>query len=309
MDVFNRSAAPGMLATYNDLAYCLDRWILLTQTAGIEVCRSNGHRARYAAMLKQTHGTAQRFGLAQLIESRRCQAYMGRELFLRAKVRANAAAVVKGALLSWNSGIDDSCPRELVSDWTNAEITNFFITTPLAIDAVQSCSLSANVWTEIEVDELMANDFDQIAVMFWTESAQPQNFTLEISEAELSVDLTDEYEPQAINEAQAECARYFRVEGSGMVGCWENSSSARIGCTFPVPMRAIVAPTLLNTAPTFEHIGSPKLGAGSWINTQTLDVSGVNVTIAGFSGATAGVATMPQTKRLLAFDAEIGVIN
>jgi hypothetical protein len=77
--------------------------------------------------LSQTNSTAQRFGIAQVIESLNCIDLRGQGVVLSARVRMSASTTLRYAVLGW-AGTADSATEDFVNDWTSGT-GNFFTST------------------------------------------------------------------------------------------------------------------------------------------------------------------------------------
>ena len=104
-------------AAITDGTYAFDRWYGLTQTAGITVSQltnlENG--TPYGMRLSQANATAQRFGLAQAIETANCIDLRNQNVVLSARVRMSASTTLRYAILSW-TGTADAVTRDVARD-------------------------------------------------------------------------------------------------------------------------------------------------------------------------------------------------
>lgn len=307
MDVFARTSTPGTDVSQADDTYAMDRWYVLVQTASINAKRSTGNVAANACTLTQDEAGAQRFGLAQIVENYLSKPVRSQNVSLSLAAKISNSQALRYAILEW-TGTADSVTSDVVNDWTSATYTagNFFLAASLTIAAVGAITPSAATWTTIQLDAAISASCNNLIVLVWTEGTAAQNVTLELSEFVLGLSpLPTVYSPRTISEEQLLCERYFAVLGDGMTGGWDSATQVRIGARYRVPMRSSVAPTLLTTTPIMEHVASAKTGSGSAVATQTLSVNGLNLSINGFTGATANTPTMPQTGRLISVSAEL----
>lgn len=197
-----------------DDVYCFDRWYALTQTStitcGAQTNLEDG--TPYAIRLTQAQASAQRFGLAQILESKDCIAMRGQSVTLSARVRLSASTTLRYAILEW-TGTADVVTSDWVNDWTSATFTtgNFFKSTTTTIAGTNSTALTANTLTDMSLTATISSSATNIAVMFWTESTQAQNVTLDIAKAKLEKGLSAtsfQYEPMP--EAASRCYRFYQ---------------------------------------------------------------------------------------------------
>lgn len=200
-------------AAITDVAYAFDRWYGLTQSAGITASQvsnvANG--VPYMMRLTQANATAQRFGIAQAIESANCIDMRGQAVTLSAQVRMSAATTLRYAIVEW-TGTADAITKDVVNDWTNGTFTpgNFFISATTTITATGSVALAANTLTPINLTGTVSGSMNNIIVFFWTDSTQAQNVTLDIGKVQH--ELGSSATPLAVRSIQQEfslCQRYF----------------------------------------------------------------------------------------------------
>ena len=200
-------------AAITDGTYAFDRWYGLTQSAGVTASQvANAENGTpYMMRLSQANATAQRFGIAQAIESGNIIDTRGRAVTLSARVRMSAATTLRYAIIEW-TGTADAITKDVVNDWTSGTFTtgNFFISTTTTITATGSVALSANTLTSISLTGTVSGSMNNVIVFFWTDSTQAQNVTLDIGKVQLEVGSTAT--PLAFRAFQQElllCQRYY----------------------------------------------------------------------------------------------------
>jgi hypothetical protein len=200
-------------AAITDGTYAFDRWYGLTQSAGVTASQvTNAENGTpFMMRLSQANSTAQRFGLAQLIESANSIDLRGQDVTLSARVRMSAATTLRFAVISW-AGTADVVTKDFVNDWTNSTFTagNFFTSTNTNIEAAGSVSLSSNTLTTINLAATISGSANNVAVLFWTDSTQAQNVTLDVAKAQLEIGgAATPLAPVSFGEMLLQCQRYY----------------------------------------------------------------------------------------------------
>lgn len=180
-------------AAITDGTYAFDRWYGLTQTAGVTASQQTAveNGTPYMMRLSQANVTAQRFGIAQFIESVNATSLRGQSVILSARVRMSASTTLRYAVIEW-TGTADSVTRDVVNDWTSGTFTagNFFKSTTTTITATGSTALTANTLATVTLAATIGSSANNIAVFFWTDSTQAQNVTLDIGKVQLEIGAT-----------------------------------------------------------------------------------------------------------------------
>ncbi|WP_164633789.1 hypothetical protein [Rhodopseudomonas sp. BR0G17] len=209
-------------AAITDGSYAWDQWYGLTQSAGVTASAlvNVEDGTPFMMRLTQANATAQRFGLAQVIEAVNCTDLRGQSVVLSARVRMSAATTLRFAIIEW-TGTADVPTKDFVNDWTSSIFSpgNFFTATSTVITASGSITLTANTAASISLAGTVSSAAANIAVLFWTDSAQAQNVTLDIGKAQLEAGLAPT--PFAVRSAQDEmglCKRYLRTTGINLPG-------------------------------------------------------------------------------------------
>ena len=215
-----------------DDVYVNDGWYALTQSNPITAERSNNpfNGARQALRLTQANASAQRMGLAQIVEGRDSVPVRGRSVVLSGRAQCSTSATLRYAILSW-SGTEDSVTSDVVADWTSASFTagGFYNSTTLAVVATGSVALSAGTWTDITMAAgAVPSGCANLIVVFHTDATCVQNTTLDFTNirlAEGTIAVPYVHEPFAV--AVARCQRFFEktfaletapAEGVGTIG-------------------------------------------------------------------------------------------
>lgn len=200
----------------NDDEYCLDRWYALTQTGAVGVAQQTVQANGIPTNLRmtQSQATAQRMGIAQIIEGNRCRFLRGGSVTFSGTVRHSIAAPIRYAILAW-TGTEDAVTSDVVNDWTSASYTagGFFNSTTLTVVAVGSVTPSSATVTALPpLTGTVSTATNNIIVMVWTEGATAQNATLDPMNLQLEpgAEATAfEYLPAAVTYTQAQ--RYWRT--------------------------------------------------------------------------------------------------
>lgn len=312
----------GSAALTNGL-YGFDRWFHVNQTAGVTISQVAAAEDTTPFMLRitQPNASAQRFGVGQWIAGKNCIDLRGQAVVLSARVRCSNSTTLRYAILQW-TGTEDapgyaSTAIDPVSDWTNGTITvgNFFKNTTTTLLAAGSIALTANTLTSITaLTGTLGSSFNNLIILFWTDSTQAQNSTLDISKVKLergSTATTFEARPDVV----LDCAEYYEktydltvapatATNTGIIGFRAPFSSGtntpQAGFAFTVRKR--ISPTVT--------VYSPNTGtAAKWYNNSgTADVD-ATVQFTGQTGFSAYTSGSVSEGQLLIFhyaaDAEI----
>lgn len=310
-------------ATNADDTYALDRWNILTQTGTVAVTQQtlieNGWPT--ASRITQSQASAQRFGISQILEAQNCQDLRGKAVTLSARVRMSATTTLRYAILEW-TGTADSVTSDVVSDWTSGTFTagNFFLGSSLTITATGSTALTANTAASVSLTGTLGSSLNNLIVLFWTDSTQAQNVTMDVGKVQLEQGSTaTPFENWSADANLAMCQRfYYRASNlSGAIGspfgiglCTASTSATGL-IIFPVTMR--IAPSALEQSGTASHYrlvagsGGTTCSAVPDFSAATPAVARINYTVA--SGLTTGQGAMlaaeATTSAYLGFNAEL----
>lgn len=255
--------AQAGLASTSDGGYTgFDQWLALTQSNPVTPSQltnvTNG--VPYMMRMTQANASAQRMGWLQWIESVNCIDLRGSSVQLSAWVRMSASTTLRYAIVEW-TGTADSITKDLVNDWTSGTFTagNFFKSTTTTIVATGSTALTANTIAAIYLNGIVSGSANNLAVFFWTDSAQAQNVTLDLSRAQLEIGaFATAFAPRDVMTERLLCNRYYfrrsYTEGAmfGFGYCYASAGSLAL-VPYPVRMRAV--PTLA-TSGSFQFFTS-----------------------------------------------------
>jgi hypothetical protein len=235
-------------ATNADDTYSHDRWNILTQTGTVATSTQTLVENGTANMMRitQSPASAQRFGVEQIVEAANTYPLRGQAVTLSARVRMSATTTLRYAILEW-TGTADTVTSDVVNDWTSGTFTagNFFLGSSLTITATGNTALSANTLTSVSLSTTLGSSTNNVIVLFWTDSTQAQNVTLDVGKAQLEKgSVASEFERISIDDTYSRCLRYFFYPTVFGATGYSNSSTSAVRVTgqFPVPMR--VVPTL-----------------------------------------------------------------
>lgn len=274
-----------------------------------------------AGRLTQSNATAQRIGLAQIVEAADCMGYRNGEAVFAGQMRCTAATTIRAAILSW-AGTPNAGPRDPVNTWTSTTYTagNFFAA-GFTVVATAAQALASNTWTTFSISSATAggvpvpNGMNNLHLVVWTDQPLAQNAILDFTafratrgtatplyvapntQAEYIKSLRFFYRYSVSNAAQP--------VGAGM---YYGTSQVAVYHSFPQPMR---------TVPNVQ-VGSPgtwtALVAGSVANLGAGGPNGASMygTELVFTAAATGTAGQAVLVRggtpgnFITADAEIG---
>jgi hypothetical protein len=283
-----------------DDAYGLDCWYTLTQTASIQVTQQTLQESGspYNIRMTQNQASAQRMGVAQIVEARDSQPDRGQTIVLAARVRISNSQAVRYAILEW-TGTADSVTSDVVADWTSGSYAagGFFLGSNLTVTAVGALTPAANTWTDVSVSGTLGSSVNNLIVLVWTEGTAAQNVTLDLARARLhrgAVALPFEHRP--IREDLADCRRYLPAF-SGTSSAFANGHCTS-GTTAVILVLFDVAPRSKPTGITISNGAHFNVsdGSGGGIATTNVafansELTGAVVTATVAAGLTAGRGT------------------
>lgn len=251
-------------ASNADDTYAFDRWNILTQTGTVAASQvtdaENG--TPYMMRITQSQASAQRFGVEQIIEAVNCKDLRGQAVVLSARVRCSASTTLRYAILEWTSTAD-SVTSDVVNDWTSATYTagNFFLASNLTVTATGSIALTANTLADItELTGTLGSIVNNVIVLFWTDSTQAQNVTLDISKVQLEAASAATAFEKRHNGVELElCQRYFQINEATADYTW-----TAVGQAYTTAAAIITIPykTEMRISPTIT-MGTAGTGAGN----------------------------------------------
>lgn len=176
----------GSLALSDD-QYGPDRWYLLT-SGGSPTLDTDAWSLAYAwgtlgnlSFIEISPGASLRFGLAQIVPTKKAVSTIGRTVTYTGIVGSpSAATTINAAILAW-TGTADTVTSDIVNDWTNASLTtgNFFNalnlsvvgTTSVATATTGPASGKSTYTAQYTVTGTVPASTTNLIVMFWTNDA------------------------------------------------------------------------------------------------------------------------------------------
>ncbi len=212
MDFFQRQAFTTPTSRSDD-AYCADRFYVLTQANPVTTERISGNVAAYACRVIQSNASAQRYGLAQIVEGSNSTPYRGRVIRLQGAVRLSTSQAIRYAILEW-TGTLDSPTSDVVADWTNSTFTagNFFLASNLTVAAVGTITPAGSTWTNFGINAAISTSCNNLIVMVWIEGTAAQNFEFDLSEVGLYPgNVNRKWSPRPVGVERELVNRYFEM--------------------------------------------------------------------------------------------------
>jgi hypothetical protein len=280
MDFFQRQAFTTPTSRSDD-TYCADRFYVLTQSNPITTERISGNVAAYACRAIQSNASAQRYGIAQIVEGSNSTPYRGRTIRLQGAVRVSTSQAVRFAILEW-TGTLDSPTSDVVNSWTNSTFTagNFFLASNLTVAAVGTVTPTGSTWTSVALNASISTSCNNLIVMFWIEGTAAQNFEFDVSEVGLYPgNANRKWSPRPVGVERELCNRYFEmtyphgtppgtISTNGIEDFYTRKAIAGSvaggiaqGFMFQTPKRT--TPTVVLYNPTTGTAGSVRVGANS----------------------------------------------
>ena len=207
------AVAQETLGLTSDGSYDFDQWLNVHQNASCTASQVTAAENGTPIMMRstQSNATAQRFGKLQWIENAFCADLRGQNVALSARVRMSVATTLRYAIVEW-TGTADSITKDCVLDWTNGTFTagNFFTSTNTVVTATGSTLLAANTLTTISLTGTVGSSMNNIAVIFWTDSTQAQNVTMDVAKVKLEIGTAaTAYQRPRYDQVLAACQRYY----------------------------------------------------------------------------------------------------
>lgn len=235
-----------------DDTYMMDCWYGLSQTGACthQQVAPTSTIPYWNLKITQAQASAQRFGVAQIIEGKDCTDMIGQSGVFSFNAYVSATATLRFAILEW-TGTEDTVTSDVVNDWTSSTYTagNFFNSTTLTVTAVGSQSVTATTDTAITaLSGTISTSLKNAILVVWTESTQEQNFTLQVGKLQFepgTVATTFEFEDYGTT--LRKCQRYHKTIYGGNDGDWSSVGSgfhhlnstyqSRVSVAFSVPTR------------------------------------------------------------------------
>ena len=295
--VWQNSQALGSTAVADDIYTSCDGFYVLTQTASVNVSQltfpENGYP--FALRVTQNQASAQRFGLAQIIEAADSQRYRGGNIAGQARIRCSSSQAIRYALCEW-VGTADAVTSDIVASWTSGTYTpgNFFLASNLNVLVVGAVTPTANVWTDLAaVTAACGNSANNLILFVWTEGTAAQNVTLDFNRFLIQPGASifkPARLPYAVNLER--CQRFLPVFDAALgasspvgAGFLVSGTTARI--TYRYPKRTLKAPTgvtVLNAANfVVENLAASTAASGVGLVSAGTDACEFNFTVTGLT--------------------------
>ena len=249
-----------------DDSYAIDRWYTLTQSGNISMAT----RGSDGLAITQQSATAQRMGLAQIIEQFNIYALRSQTVTLQFDVNTSGSNfTVRAALLEWN-GTADAVTSDVVNDWTSSTLTpgNFFIST-INTATVTSVAATTSGWTSVNLTVTLNSGINNLIIFFWTDSTVAQSAALNLRYVGLYPgSIVRTYAPRSYSLEELLCRRYCLKLNSYPLGAAAASNSLYGGGPVPFIPAMRVTPTLLS--------------GGSYTGGGTVALDGPTTTSTGF---------------------------
>lgn len=198
----------------SDDSYCFDRWYVLSQTASVGVSElADPETGRLAGIrLTQPNATAQRIGLAQIVESADIRDLRSSALSMAARVRCSVSQPVRMAILEW-TGAADTVTSDVVNTWTSTTWSaGAFFIAGINVIATGATTPAAGAWTDMApLAGVCGAGLNNAIVMVWTEGTLAQNATLDLDQIQLEGGRAcGPFARRAEGEELARCERFFQ---------------------------------------------------------------------------------------------------
>lgn len=299
-----------LVASNTDDTYCLDQWYVLTQTGAVAASQLTNPEtgAPYGVRLTQSQASAQRMGLAQIVESAHCRDLRSVISTLAGRVRLSTSDNIRYAVLEW-TGTADAVTSDVVNNWTSTTYTagNFFNSTTLNVLAVGQIGATANTWRDLTaLNATLGASANNAIVMVWTENAVAQNVTLDLNRVQwepgsvatvfearplcLELDLCEWYYCKSFALGTAPAQNVGAGTGEERISAYESGAALHVcSVRFPRRMRAAPTTTVYNPAAANAQVRDITSNLdGSSTNAQ-------NVSARGFTAAWLGNASTVLT--------------
>ena len=268
--------------TAADATYWFDQWVQLNQSNPVTPSQLTNVENTTPFMMRttQSNASAQRFGIMQPIESANAVDLRGQSVTLSARVRMSASTTLRFAIIDF-TGTLDAPTIDVVNDWTSATFTtgNFFTTTGMNIVATGSIALTANTLANISLSGTMTGSTNNAMLVFWTDSTQAQNVTLDIGKVKFeSGAVATPYVPRLLASELDLCRRYLYVLAPGVTGA--NAGAGGVSGTvgyFPIKWPPMFkTPTSVALSAVGDWNVNPFVSGGTQQNGTSVVFSGTN---------------------------------
>ncbi len=309
----------GTLTLADDTYAGADRWYVLTQTASISSIATTTAApavSQRAIRLTQTQASAQRMGLAQIVENLDAIPMRGRTLRFQFMAKSSTSTLLRYALIEW-TGTADSVTSDVVNDWTssNYSLGNFYLGASLAAGTSGTTTLSSTYQMCACSKASINTNCNNLIVFLWTDGTAAQNVTVDVTDAQL-IDATGTggtfeavWLPRPVQVELALCQRFytksFALNTAPAQSVATNAHNfgqavaANVAVTYPTvpfPVRMRVAPTMTSYNPAAANVQARNTAAAADYSATTLASTdqGWTMTATGPAGGTAGQASTIQ---------------
>jgi len=310
----------------SDRSYAPDRWYVLAENAAINAARTDGSGQRYACRLTQADTSAQRLGLAQIIEGANCRHLRGQKATLSGRARLSASGNARFAILSWTGSEDgdettdpnphfSNAAKDVVNNWSSTSYTagSFFASSSLVVEGVGSVACDGTNWHDFSLTTSanMSASMTNVFVVVWSESTLAQNVTLDLEAVQVEAgESANTFQQREVGEELVLCQRYcYAGEAVAYArlgfGIGQGSDNAIVILALPGILRTF--PVLTTAANLFEFYATSAISPTSLIAYRLLgNALTLYATKTGsFAGGTMYQLRIGSTPGLLELDAEL----
>lgn len=269
----------------NDDTYNLDRWYVLSE-ANDTVDITQASVAPTGGLFSiglDVEIANNKFGIAQIIETRNLVGCVGSQCTLSFKFRTSGSSInnVKAAIIAWTSTAD-SVTSDFVSSWNATGITPTLIANAVYENTPTNLNPS-NTWQTASITALIdAPSTNNIAVFIWCDDKTTTlGDFLYITDVQFEVgSVPTSFEQRNIAIETALCQRYF--ETITVSGAWAYNPYWNVGLSgggqfigYQWKVRKRISPTVLTTAGSTLH-SYQYVSYNTGESTRTLEATGQN---------------------------------
>jgi hypothetical protein len=249
-----------------DVSYGPDGFYVLTQSGAAQTGRNTKtfpDANRYTISLQQASATAQRLGLAQVIENLDAEVLRGRTVTFQFAADVSVAANLRAAIVEW-TGTADAPTKDVVNDWTSSTYTtaNFFTSTSTTVTAVSGSLAATTTPAVFSVSGTISSSAKNIIVFIWSEATQALNWAMHLAMIGLYDGAPPTWQVRPVADELALCQRHLLSLSTFPMGLAFNGTALYSGgvVSFPTTMRAAPALVAGNAyAANVGNNGTPQL--------------------------------------------------
>lgn len=253
-DFFQRTA-PGTPTSRVDDAYGPDRWYHLNQANPVNVERIAGEGPSVNAVrVTQANASAQRMGLAQIVEGVSSVARRGKQVRFDFRVRMSTGQALRYAVLEW-TGTLDTVTSDVVNDWTNGTFTagNFFLASNVTVAGVGTISPTSATWTSAAIVANVSASCNNLIVLVWVEGTYAQNAQLDLTQCGLYDGAASRpWSPDTPHQELDKCLRFYEKTYALATPPGTATASGAMNFTTRTPVSASTATNSPAYNPTFQ---------------------------------------------------------